>query len=377
LFDSTAWTDNEAKNATETGLIPTTMSEGHFGHGIQYFLNVCASYLYSLENSEDEGEQTIKFDYQQPFGDWFADEPTKQCPRFDYNTPSILCQRDTYNCGFAAVANLFAFVNHLKDVDFQTSHMTKVNDAHYLLDHEKYSLIPFWEKAVLLLKEHHGPTYECECKLLLNIMRQEHYLLVNDLSKLYLSEMNAKKDDDIERLGKKIESDVDLILADFQADLKKRKKREEKVNFIVAFLKEMGSATSDAWVNLGCRKCHTSFESTQVFSLPTSTDTMKWSLIWETPNSVRKRKDLQKLLGNYFKQLTWYNFSDIVSWSYDDVQTCMVLICHAFHCPGVQCYFIQGMETWSKVDGDKLAEREEKKKYNRMVRRRKINQLNL
>ena len=195
LFDSTAWTKFEEKNAKETGLIPTTRSKCYGYHGIQYFLNVCASYLYSQDDSENEGKEKIKFDYQQPFGDWFSSEPTKQCPRFDYKLPSILGQRDTFNCGFACVANAFAFVKHLKDVDFETSHMTKVDDAHYLLESEKYSLTPFWEKAVLLVKQYHGPAYECQCNSLLTIMRQEHYLLVNDLNKLYMLEMNAKKDD--------------------------------------------------------------------------------------------------------------------------------------------------------------------------------------
>jgi hypothetical protein len=173
--------------------------------------------------------------------------------------------------------------------------------------------------------------------------------------------MNVKNDNAIERLGKKIERDVDLIKKDFHEQLKLRKKREEKVNFIAAFLKEMGG-NSDSWVNLGCRMCRTSFDSNQYFTLPTRTDTMKWSLIWETPKSVEKRKDLKKLLDKYHKQLTSYNFSEIVSWSYDDVQTCMVLICHAFHCPGVQCYFIQGMDTWGKEDREKLAKKEEQHK---------------
>ena len=145
-------------------------------------------------------------------------------------------------------------------------------------------------------------------------------------------------DDAIKRLGKKIERDVELIKKDFHDRLKLRKKKEEKVNFIVAFLKEMGG-NSDSWVNLGCRMCHTSFDSNQYFTLPTRTDTMKWSLIWENPTTVRKRKDLKKLLGKYFTQLTSYHISDIVSWSYDDVQTCMILI-YAMHYIVLECNVI-------------------------------------
>jgi hypothetical protein len=39
LFDFTAWTQIEAKNARETGLIPTTRSKCKSWHGIQYFLS--------------------------------------------------------------------------------------------------------------------------------------------------------------------------------------------------------------------------------------------------------------------------------------------------------------------------------------------------
>ena len=37
-------------------------------------------------------------------------------------------------------------------------------------------------------------------------------------------------------------------------------------------------------------------------------------------------------------------------------QTCMILISHAFHYPGVQCYFIQDRKTWTKKDREKQEE---------------------
>ena len=46
----------------------------------------------------------------------------------------------------------------------------------------------------------------------------------------------------------------------------------------------------------------------------------------------------------------------LCSWSFPYVQTCMILISHAFHCPGVQCYFIQDRKTWSKEDREKQDE---------------------
>ena len=63
----------------------------------------------------------MTFPYLQPFVDWTNTDGMKEFPCFNYNFSSILCQKDGYNCGFAAVANAFAFVKHLKDVKIDTS----------------------------------------------------------------------------------------------------------------------------------------------------------------------------------------------------------------------------------------------------------------
>jgi hypothetical protein len=350
LFDSLSTTK------TSTGLIDTTSCESHPYHGIHYFLNVCASYLYSQEQSVQIGSTQHKFDYQEPFGGWSSSEPSKEFPRFDYNDPSILGQRDTFNCGFACVANAFAFVKHLKDVSLETSTMTRVDDGHYLLSSENYSLTPFWEEALRNLSLVHGANYQCNDLLI--EFRKEHYLVVNELNKVYMADMHTKQGNAKERQQKAISLHVDQCKDIIQAGAKEQTDRQDRIEYIVRTLKEMGDET-DAWVNLDCNNCHTSFERYHPFRLPTRKDTMKWSLLWETPTSVKKRKDLQRLLGVYYKLLKSENFSDIVTWSEYDVQTCMVLLCHAYHCPGVQCFYIQGMEYWSSEDRKELRHRSE------------------
>jgi hypothetical protein len=87
-----------------------------------------------------KGNKNIDPIYQEPFGDWTSSHPSKEFPCFDFNFLSILFQRDSVNCGFAALANSFAFVKHLKDVDFVTNDMNKVDEAHFFLHYDKYTL---------------------------------------------------------------------------------------------------------------------------------------------------------------------------------------------------------------------------------------------
>jgi hypothetical protein len=189
-------------------------------------------------------------------------------------------------------------------------------------------------------------------------MRQEHFSLGNDLSKVFVMDMQHKKNDHMYRQHKKIDRVVDQNKSKLVADLKRRKGREAKANYIVQFIQDIGDET-DAFVQLCCKKCHTSHDSSYFFGVPTSKKTIKWSLLWESPTTVKKRKDLQDLLGNHWKLMSPSYFSDLCSWKNTDVETCMILLCHAFHCPGVQCGFIPGMDTWSSDDHEKYFQLEE------------------
>jgi hypothetical protein len=57
VFDSTAWTEAEQPQAKESGLILTTQSHYNASYGIRFFLNFCASYLYSKDDPQNKGKQ--------------------------------------------------------------------------------------------------------------------------------------------------------------------------------------------------------------------------------------------------------------------------------------------------------------------------------
>jgi hypothetical protein len=144
----------------------------------------------------------------------------------------------------------------------------------------------------------------------------------------------------------------------FTAQLK-QKSQSEKADYILNSIQSIGEET-DQWVTLGCKKCRTSFYSGNRMMVLTRTDTIKWSLIWKTPKTIRNQEDLALLIGKDVKYMHPYSFQSLCSWTFPYVQTCMILLCHAFHCPGVQCYFIQDRMTWSKEDREKQVELDRK-----------------
>jgi hypothetical protein len=150
--------DMDMPEAKTKGLIPTSYSKHRAEYGVHLFLNCCASYLYSIDKEEMSEGKEVTFSFEQPFGLWNSSYGTKEFPRFDYQFPSILCQHDCFNCGFASIANAFAFVKHLKDVKFSTSKMISVKDGHFYLDKMTYSLQPFWKNVVDYANTHGGYT---------------------------------------------------------------------------------------------------------------------------------------------------------------------------------------------------------------------------
>jgi hypothetical protein len=158
VFDSTAMSDVDMPEAKAKGLILTLNSKYRAEYGVHLFLSCCASYLYSIDKEEMSEGKEVTFSFEQPFGLWNSSDGTKEFPRFDYQFPSILCQHDCFNCGFACIANAFAFVKHLKDVKFSTSKMILVKDGHFYLDKTTYSLQPFWKNVVDYANTHGGYT---------------------------------------------------------------------------------------------------------------------------------------------------------------------------------------------------------------------------
>jgi flagellar assembly factor FliW len=92
-------------------------------HGLQMFLNICASYLKAKKENDGDGRHFTEFPYGEPFGEWGEARGTEVFPQFDYQCPSIIVQSNSFDCGLAVVANSIAFIKHLKDVKFRRSDM--------------------------------------------------------------------------------------------------------------------------------------------------------------------------------------------------------------------------------------------------------------
>jgi hypothetical protein len=272
-------------------LIPTLKSNYRAEYGVHLFLNCCASYLYSIDKEETTEGKEVTFSFQQPFGLWNSSDGTKEFPRFDYDFPSILCQHDVYNCGFAGIANAFAFVKHLKDVKFSTTKMISDKDGHFYLDKTAYSLQPFWKNVVDYANTHGG--FTLTTRSLLSRMREEYYFVLKDLSLLYRADMQAKKDDAIKEEHEKIENVTINQKKEFKDGIKMTNK-EEKGQYIVDFIYRMDEC-NESLLQLDCKKCRTSFDRTIFYSVP-KMDTLRFSLLWETPNSIKQRKEIKDLV---------------------------------------------------------------------------------
>ena len=342
VFDSTRW---RRCNKKDDGLMKTTDSTFNATSGIPFFLNFCATYLYSKENYENRNKPKLSLKLKKPFGPSESTQPSENFPRFDYSIPSILQQNDTFNCGFAAVANAFAFVKHLQNVPFDNDNMKMQDSAHFLLS-EAHDLRPFWEKAVTSLRATKGPGISI--RSILNELRTEHEELLPELSNVY--HMERKETEDL--MKDKHANNISQAEQERKKKLSKklqRKKKDEKGDCIVDYLFSLGEE-HEKYATLACKKCLTSFYSGMQFVLPTKYDTIRWSLIWETPTSIRKRADLKDIVGTHVKFMCQEHFDSLCSWSLHYVQACMTLLVHAFHCPFVQCYLSQDRETWSVKD---------------------------
>jgi hypothetical protein len=228
VFDSMAMSKQDLPEAKAKGLIPTSNAKYRISYGVHLFLNFCASYLYSINKGEtSDGLPQITFAFEQPFGLWYSSGGTNEFPHFDYNFPSILCQHDQINCGFACVANAFAFVKHLKDINFSTTLMIPVKEGHFFLDRNTYSLQPFWENVAVYARTHGG--YNLTTGSLLSCMHEEYCLVLEDLSTLYLADKKSQIDNAKKEGNNKEHNQPDNRKTEFLAGIKK-KRRERRLH---------------------------------------------------------------------------------------------------------------------------------------------------
>jgi hypothetical protein len=109
---------------------------------------------------------------------------------------------------------------------------------------------------------------------------------------------------------------------------------------------------NESLLQLDCKKCRTSFDQTIFYSVP-KTDTLRFSLLWETPESIKTREEVKDLVGWYIRKMDSDTCSDLCCWREEYVRTCVVLLCHTFHCPGVQCFMIYDSRAWGMNDSQK------------------------
>jgi hypothetical protein len=231
VFDSTAMSDVDMPEAMAKGLIPTLKSKYRAEYGVHLFLNCCASYLYSIDKEETSEGKEVTFSFEQPFGLWNSSDSTKEFPRFDYDFPSILCQHD-FNCGFAGIANAFAFVKHLKDVKFYIGERWSL----LLGQNGIFPAQPFWKNVVDYAKTHGG--FTLTTRSLLSRMREEYYFVLKDLSLLYRADMQAKMNDAIKEEHEK-NKNVTINQKKEFTDSIKMTDQEERGQYIVDFIHGM------------------------------------------------------------------------------------------------------------------------------------------
>ena len=163
---------------------------------VRFFLNLCASYIHAINSPDQRG---TKYKYQDHFfGNCQKTKGTKQFPRFDFETPSILSQDDGWNCGLATVANALAFVHHFEEADFVLSDFKCVSedpeDMHYVvdLDPSKIKLSLFWKK----LEKKAKPKYKKKgfnLKKILPTLQQEFFVVSQQFSEMFLDETKDKE----------------------------------------------------------------------------------------------------------------------------------------------------------------------------------------
>jgi hypothetical protein len=82
--------------------------------------------------------------------------------------------------------------------------------------------------------------------------------------------------------------------------------------------------------------------------------------IGETPMSLRNDPIFKEHFGEYIKDLEDADLVLECHWPDNIVQVCMVvLLCHAFHCPTVQCCFISDWQLGKGEEDDKRAKADE------------------
>ena len=80
VFNSRAWTKAEQPQAKESGLKSTTQLHFNASYGIWFFLNFCATYLYSKDDPQNKAKQNIILHLEQPFGEWTSSQPSTKFP---------------------------------------------------------------------------------------------------------------------------------------------------------------------------------------------------------------------------------------------------------------------------------------------------------
>ena len=139
--------------------------------------------------------------------------------------------------------------------------MERVDQAHYHLSKDYHDLLPFWQDAVSLVSKSQQPTIKLPS--LLSELCNKHEAMVQELLKLYHTEIKEREDSIKESCAKNISDQI--------AERKKQltellKKREYKGDCIVDYIFTFGEEYEKS-VTLGCNKCLTLLYSRFLFPL--------------------------------------------------------------------------------------------------------------
>jgi hypothetical protein len=109
-----------------------------------------------------------------------------------------------------------------------------------------------------------------------------------------------------------------------------------------------------SWKVMICGTCHkhSSFSPETYYRVP-DIGTLPWNLLLRTPKDVCDLEDLRNIFKSNLRAMDSLFKTNLCHWPEDFVQSAMMLVFHAFHCPDVHVFFIPSyMAEKEKVEQD-------------------------
>ena len=99
---------------------------------------------------------------------------------------------------------------------------------------------------------------------------------------------------------------------------------------------------------INCAECNTSIDRKTTIMVPNE-GSEALTYLGHTPKSIREHALLKEHFGERLRDLTNGDWESICYWPSNWIEVIVVLLCHVFHCPGVQCFIVENLDENFKV----------------------------